>query len=91
MSDKATKLSVEQLRHRVDLAKFDFKSTEDLPAFEGVIGQERALRAISFGINIRSHGYHVYALGPGGTGKKTIMQYLMKPILRAKNNALRER
>ena len=25
------------------------------------------------------------------TGKKTIMQYLMKPILRAKNNALRER
>jgi len=25
------------------------------------------------------------------TGKKTIMQYLMKPILRAKANALRER
>lgn len=25
------------------------------------------------------------------TGKKTIMQYLLKPILRAKNNALRER
>jgi adhesin transport system membrane fusion protein len=25
------------------------------------------------------------------TGKKTIMQYLMKPILRAKDNALRER
>ena len=25
------------------------------------------------------------------TGKKTVMQYLMKPILRAKNNALRER
>jgi len=25
------------------------------------------------------------------TGKKTIMQYIMKPILRAKNNALRER
>ena len=25
------------------------------------------------------------------TGKKTVMQYIMKPILRAKNNALRER
>ena len=25
------------------------------------------------------------------TGKKTIMQYLMKPILRAKENALREK
>ena len=25
------------------------------------------------------------------TGKKTVMQYIMKPILRAKSNALRER
>jgi adhesin transport system membrane fusion protein len=25
------------------------------------------------------------------TGKKTILQYIMKPILRAKYNALRER
>jgi predicted ATP-dependent protease len=73
MSSKAIKLSVEQLRHRFDPAQFDFKSTEELPAFEGIIGQERALRAISFGINIKSQGYHLYALGPVGTGKKTII------------------
>jgi len=73
MSSKAIKLSVEQLRHKFDPAQFDFKSTEELPAFEGIIGQERALRAISFGINIKSQGYHLYALGPVGTGKKTII------------------
>ncbi|KPK31232.1 MAG: hypothetical protein AMK70_12710, partial [Nitrospira bacterium SG8_35_1] len=73
MSSKAIKLSVEQLRHRFAPAQFDFKSTEELPAFEGIIGQERALRAISFGINIKSQGYHLYALGPVGTGKKTII------------------
>ena len=78
MTDQATKLSVEQLRHQFDLAQFDFKSTEDLPVFEGIIGQERALRAISFGINIRSQGYHMYALGPVGTGKKTIIRKYLK-------------
>jgi hypothetical protein len=71
MSSQATKLSVEQLRHQFDSAQLDFKSTEELPAYEGVIGQERALQAISFGINIKSKGYHLYALGPVGTGKKT--------------------
>jgi len=74
MSSQANKLSVEQLRHSVDPGQFDFKSTEELPAYEGIIGQERALRAISFGINIKSQGYHMYALGPVGTGKKTIIR-----------------
>ncbi len=74
MSSQAAKLSVEQLRHRFDPAQFDFKSTGELPAYEGIIGQERALRAISFGINIKSQGYHMYALGPVGTGKKTIIR-----------------
>jgi lon-related putative ATP-dependent protease len=78
MSDQATKLSIEQLRHRFDSAQFDFKSTEDLAVYEGIIGQERALRAISFGINISSQGYHMYALGPVGTGKKTIIRKYLK-------------
>ena len=74
MSSKAIKLSTDQLRHSVDTGQFDFKSTEELPLYEGIIGQERALRAISFGINIKSKGYHMYALGPVGTGKKTIIR-----------------
>ena len=74
MSYQATKLSAEQLRNHFDPSQFDFKSTEDLHVLEGIIGQERALRAISFGINIRSQGYHMYALGPVGTGKKTIIR-----------------
>jgi len=74
MSSKAIKLSADQLRHSVDPGQFDFKSTAELPVFEGIIGQERALRAISFGINIKSQGYHMYALGPVGTGKKTIIR-----------------
>jgi hypothetical protein len=52
--NQATKLSAQQLRRTFDPAQFDFKSTEELPVFEGIIGQGRALQAISFGINIKS-------------------------------------
>ncbi len=78
MADQATKLTVEQLRRTFDPAQFDFKSTEELPVYEDIIGQERALRAISFGINIKSQGYHMYAMGPVGTGKKTIVSKFLK-------------
>ena len=84
MSDEATKLSDQELLHRFDPARLDFKSTEELPPYEGIIGQERALSAISFGINIRSHGYHMYALGPVGTGKKTIINKYLKSHAAAK-------
>ena len=78
MADQASKLSVEQLRRTYDPAQFDFKSTEELPVCEDIIGQERALRSISFGINIKSQGYHMYAMGPAGTGKKTIVNKYLK-------------
>lgn len=78
MADQALKLSAEQLRRTYDPAQFDFGSTEELPVYEHIIGQERALRAISFGINIKSHGYHMYAMGPAGTGKKTIVSKFLK-------------
>ena len=84
MSYQATKLSAEQLRHQFDPAQFAFKSTGELPAYEGVIGQERALRAISFGINIKSQGYHMYALGPVGTGKKTIISKYLETLVETK-------
>ena len=78
MAEQAIKLSPEQLRRRFDPTKFSFISTEELPVFEGIIGQERALGAITFGINIKSQGYHMYALGQPGTGKTTIISKFLK-------------
>jgi lon-related putative ATP-dependent protease len=42
-----------------------------------VIGQERAVGAVRFGIGIQRDGYNLFALGPSGTGKRTtISQFL---------------
>jgi predicted ATP-dependent protease len=65
------------LRRRCDPARFDFKTTAELPDINQVPGQERAVEAIRFGIGMRSDGYNIYALGPNGTGKhRLILEFL---------------
>ena len=46
-----------------------FETTEELPELEEIVGQDRALEAIRFGIGIRSKGFNLYALGPSGRGR----------------------
>jgi len=39
-----------------------------------VVGQPRAIDAVQFGIGIRREGYHLFAMGPTGVGKYTIVR-----------------
>lgn len=54
-----------------DPAGLDFSTTADLPELTEIIGQDRAVSSVDFGIGIRSEGYNIFALGPIGTGKTT--------------------
>ena len=38
-----------------------------------VIGQDRAVGALRFGVGIRRHGYNLFAIGPAGVGKQTLL------------------
>lgn len=70
-------LSAEQLRRRAPLDHLPFTSTADAPELDEIIGQERATRAIEFGIDIPYYGYNMFAMGPVGTGKtSTITRFL---------------
>ena len=70
-------VTAEQARQTCDPGQFHFRSTEELLPLEEIIGQERALSAIGFGVGIHQPGYHLYALGPEGTGKMTtVRKYL---------------
>jgi lon-related putative ATP-dependent protease len=71
-------LQVKQLRSICDPEIFNFKSTAELPGLEKIIGQERAVRATSFGIDMDSPGYHMFALGPSSTGKTTMIRQLLE-------------
>ena len=66
-------LTAVQLRRRCDPARFSFASTAEASGPESIIGQERAARAIEFGIEMPYPGYNVFATGPAGAGKSSII------------------
>ncbi len=56
-------LSPEELRRACMVEEMGFASTADLPELTEIIGQERATRAIEFGIDIQCYGYNIFAMG----------------------------
>jgi lon-related putative ATP-dependent protease len=70
------------LRRLCDPSLFDFETTADITPLDQVIGQERAVRAITFGLEMKSAGYHIFVTGPEGTGKTTIVQDIVKEVAR---------
>lgn len=67
-------LSPESLIRRCDPAVLDFQTTGDLPDIGEFIGQDRAIKAVEFGIGMSRHGYNIFALGPSGTGRHALVQ-----------------
>jgi len=61
------------LCRRCDPGRFAFATTAELPEVDGPLGQERAAEALRFGLDIRREGYNVFALGPPGVGKQTLV------------------
>ncbi len=67
-------LPAEALSWRCDPDSFSFRTTEDLPSLTEIIGQERALRSIEFGLGVNNHNYNIFVLGESGTGKDTTIK-----------------
>lgn len=78
------KLKAEQVRWVCDPESLGFESTEELPPLTEVIGQERAVEAIDFGVQMQSHGFNIFAAGPTGTGRMTFIQGVIEKVARTK-------
>ena len=76
------KLSSEQIRHVCDANFMRCKTTEELLPLREIIGQERAVRALKFGIGIRDHGFNIYVAGWPGTGRTTAVKNFVEEIAR---------
>ncbi len=56
-----------------------FDTTADLSDLSEIIGQERAVSSVEFGMGIDSEGYNIFAVGPQGTGKTaTVYEFLKR-------------
>ncbi|MEW5746197.1 MAG: ATP-binding protein [Nitrospirota bacterium] len=71
------KLRAEELYRCCEPHFFKFTTTEDIHQFPGTIGQDRALKAMDFGLSLESKGYNIYALGDVGTGKMRTIKALL--------------
>ncbi len=71
------KISENELYRRCDPSEFSFTTTEEIPLLKETIGQERALRALDFGLAIDSYGFNIYILGESGTGKMTSIKAIL--------------
>ncbi len=72
---QANLLPVELLRNRCDVSRLNFRTTAELERLEQLPGQQRATRAIEFGLKILHDGYNVFALGPAGIGKLSLVRH----------------
>ncbi len=66
-----TELNVKDLRKRLDCSTLGFETTKELPGLKDFIGQERAVKAMSFGLAVNSKGYNIFVLGEPGSGRTT--------------------
>ena len=67
-------LPVEKLRNVCDVNFMHCESTKGLVPLSEIIGQERAVRALKFGLGIKDHGFNVFVAGYPGTGRKTAVK-----------------
>lgn len=77
---KHPELKPEDLRWNCDPEILEFDSTIDIEPMEGIIGQERALKAIHLGVDLRSPGYNIFISGLSGTGKATTVKKMLEKI-----------
>lgn len=71
-------LGAEALYQSCDPERFGFETTDDLAELTEIIGQPRAVEAVRFGIGMRRKGYNIFALGPVGTGKRSLLRQFFK-------------
>ena len=73
-------LKAEQVRLKCNPAMFKCDSTSDLEPYEGIIGQDRALSALKFGLNIQKPGFNIFVSGLAGTGKTTVIKSFLDAL-----------
>lgn len=71
-------LSSKELYRTCDPSLFDFQTTEELDEFEQFIGQDRAVASAHFAFGMNGSGYNLFAYGPKGTGKNSLVLGLLK-------------
>jgi predicted ATP-dependent protease len=73
-------LPASNLRAVIDPKSLGFKSTAELKPPEGLIGQERALKALEFGLAMPGPEFNVFVVGPPSSGRRTSVKATLNKV-----------
>ena len=73
-------LSPADLRWTCDNGNVPVRTTDECSYCDEIIGQNRALKAIQTGLDIKSLGYNIFITGMVGTGRTTTIRQLMEKL-----------
>ena len=74
-------IPAESVCWQCNTADFDFDCTDELAPLQGFIGQDRALRAIQFGLEVSKPGYNLFVTGLTGTGKASAIKSHLQAVI----------
>jgi len=79
-----SELPPEKLRFECPPGKVECKTSEELAPLEGIVGQDRALKALIFGVEMRGKGFNIFAAGPPVTGKRPAARSYLEKIAKTR-------
>jgi lon-related putative ATP-dependent protease len=79
-----SELPPEKLRLECPPGAVECKTSEELSPLEGIVGQDRALKALIFGVEMKAKGFNIFAAGPPVTGKRPATRSYLEKIAKTK-------
>lgn len=76
--DEKKALGADALCKRRDPARLPFKTTAELESLSEILGLERAIGAVQFGLGIQRQGFNLFLFGSHGTGEYPAIRRLIE-------------
>ena len=76
----AKELQAEELSFHCRKEELIFETTATVEPLQGMIGQNRAVTALSFGLHTKNSGYNIFVSGMVGTGRMTYARQVVEEL-----------
>ena len=81
---KIKELKSSDLVSKVNGSQFNFKTTNDISTYNGIIGQSRALETVETALQMPQKGFNLYVCGQVGMGKTPYVLSIVNKLAKTK-------
>ncbi len=77
---QSSRVASEKLRWRCPPEWTPYETTSEIQPIKGIVGQDDAVDALRFGLEIQAHGQNVFVRGLRGTGRLTLVRHVLAEL-----------